>query len=55
VLREESGSSLARFQLDWRDRTVDELRGTLGEDRWRAAYDRGRTASVSRSQVQRDG
>ena len=43
VLREESGSSLARFQLDWRDRTISELRGMLGEDRWTAAYDRGRT------------
>jgi predicted ATPase/DNA-binding SARP family transcriptional activator len=55
VLREESGSSLARFQLDWRDRTIGELRGTLGEERWTAAYDRGRTAPVSRSPVERDG
>jgi predicted ATPase len=55
VLREESGSSLARFQLDWRDRTIGELRDTLGEDRWRAAYERGRTAPVSRSLAERDG
>ena len=41
ALREESGSSLARFQLEWRDRTIAELREALGDEAWSAAYERG--------------
>jgi predicted ATPase/DNA-binding SARP family transcriptional activator len=46
ALREESGSSLARFQLDWRDRTIAELRGALGEDGWSAAFEHGRASGL---------
>ena len=46
ALREESGSSLARFQLDWRDRTIGELRGALGEEGWSAAFEDGRASGL---------
>ena len=47
ALREQTGSSLAHFQLEWRDRTIDELSEALGADAWSAAFDRGRALSPS--------
>jgi predicted ATPase/DNA-binding SARP family transcriptional activator len=41
--QEESGSSLARFQLEWRDRTIGDLRTALGDDGWDTAFERGRS------------
>jgi predicted ATPase/DNA-binding SARP family transcriptional activator len=42
ALREEAGSSLARFQLEWRDRTSADIRRTIGDEAWSAAFERGR-------------
>jgi predicted ATPase/DNA-binding SARP family transcriptional activator len=47
ALRERTGSSLAHFQLEWRDRTIDELSDALGTDAWSAAFERGRALSQS--------
>ncbi|HST17748.1 MAG TPA: BTAD domain-containing putative transcriptional regulator [Gaiellaceae bacterium] len=47
ALREQTGSSLAHFQLEWRDRTIDELSEALGADAWSAAFERGRALSPS--------
>jgi predicted ATPase/DNA-binding SARP family transcriptional activator len=45
-LRDEAGSSLARFQLEWRDRTADEARARIGDDAWSQAFERGRALTL---------
>jgi predicted ATPase len=42
ALHQESGSALAQFQLDWRDRTVADIRRQIGDQEWSRAYRRGR-------------
>jgi predicted ATPase/DNA-binding SARP family transcriptional activator len=41
ALREEVGSSLAHFQLKWRDQTSSEIRARIGDNAWREATEEG--------------
>jgi predicted ATPase/DNA-binding SARP family transcriptional activator len=42
ALREDVGLSLARFQLEWRDRVTSDIQRTIGEEAWSEAFDHGR-------------
>jgi predicted ATPase len=48
ALREEVGSSLAYFQLEWRDQISTEIRAQIGDDAWLEANEDGRQTPLAR-------